>query len=137
MCPFELLCFVVVFYMCLFDCKCKSLKKTRRKHKIKNIKKHKHTYTNSKKHIFKNIKYRNTVFPAHEPLRIICARRFVGWIHCISIFYVFLRVCLCCLFMFLSVVVMFSPSLLQLLHLQSKKHIYKHNKHKQENIRKT
>ena len=58
------------FYMCVFDCKCKSLK--RLCENIKNKQQHKETehkqQNNSKNNINTN---RTTWFPAHEPLRTI------------------------------------------------------------------
>ena len=81
-----MLCFVVLrvvlcfFYICVFDCKCKSLK--RLGENIQNIKKHKQNkQNNSKENIQQN---RNTGYPAHEPPRInqtFLSRRFVGWIY--------------------------------------------------------
>ena len=75
---FEFFC-CLCFCMCLFDCKCKSLK--RLGENITNRKKHK----NNRKQLNKK-KNRNTVFPAHEPpriIRVIYSWRFVGWIYCI------------------------------------------------------
>ena len=117
--PSSFFVFLLCFYMCFFDCKCKSLKRLgkNRKKTERNIKK---KQKNSKE----NRKNRNTGFPTHEPPRINrtnYSRRFVGWKSCISVFYVFLRVFLffLCFFLFF----LFSPSLFKLLHLQSKKHI--------------
>ena len=105
-------CYFVVFfsklvyvlfccYMCFFDCNCKSLNRLG-----ESITKTQTNRTTSRKH--KN--NRNTRYPAHEPPRIyiyiyiyisyIYSRRFVGWISCISVVYVFLDAFLFFLFFF-------------------------------------
>ena len=87
----------------MFDCKCKNLKKTRRRHKTN---KHKDTYKQTEQLEEKHKKNRNTGYPAHEPPRINrtnYSRRFVGWIYCISVFSVFFSLSfsvVLCFFMF-------------------------------------
>ena len=74
----------LLFYMCFFDCKCKSLKRLGENIKKNDRKKHKQNRTTKGKQ--KNI---NTGYPAHEPPRINrtnYSRRFVGWIYCIYVF---------------------------------------------------
>ena len=113
--------------MCLFDCKCKSLKRLGENIK-NNRKKHKQTEQLKEKHKQKN---RNTGYPAHEPPRINrtnYSRRFVGWISCISVvFPVFLWVFLfVCLFMFL---LCFRLVLLSFC-VYNRKNTYKNRKHR-------
>ena len=125
--------------MCFFNCKCKRLKRLgenilKKKKKKKNRKKHKkEKYKNSKK----NKKKRNTVYPAHEPPRIICAicsRRFVGWKSCISVVFCFSLSCYI-VFMFLSVFVCFRLVFLSVC-IYNRKNTYtnKKNRKKRKNI---
>ena len=95
--------FIVCFYMCLFDCKCKNLKRLGENRQNTERNRNKHI-----KHQRKTEKQRNTRYPAHEPPRIFCAiysRRFVGWIYCISVYFCFFFELLC--FLFYSVVFRF------------------------------
>ena len=79
--------------MCFVDCKCKSLKKTRRKQN--NRKKHKQKHKSSKENRNKHV---NTGFPAHEPPRQIniskgLAGRFMLFSVCFMFSFEFLMFC--------------------------------------------
>ena len=58
--------FLLLLYVLLFDCKCKSLKRLG-----ENIKETERNITNNRKNSKENINNRNTGFPAHEPPRKI------------------------------------------------------------------
>ena len=61
----------------------------------------------------------------------------MGWISCISVvFNVFFSKLFCCMFVYFCFVLMFSPSLFKLLHLQSKNTYNNITTHKQVSITK-
>ena len=103
--------FSVCLKMCFFDGKCKSLNRLGENIKQtenNNITTHKQKYRISSPRTSAN-KY-----------NIFIRGRVLGWISCISVFISFRSFSVLLLFLLL-----FSPSLFKLLHLQSKQHIYK------------
>ena len=109
--------------VCFVDCKCKRLNRLGENIKNKTLTTTL-TRTNRKASRKKHKTEIQDIQPTNlrEYISYIYSWRFVGWISCMSVLfvYVFLEACLfyCCLCL---CVILFSPSLFKLLHLQSNK----------------